>query len=75
MKFEVSNSRCCYCGACVGVCERAALYLHHSYLEHRHKSCIWCRKCATICPVRAITISKAESVSTENKTPEGTDHE
>jgi len=58
MKFEVSNSRCCYCGACVGACPHSALYLHHSYLEHMEKRCVWCRKCETICPARAITILK-----------------
>ncbi len=58
MKFQLSDSRCFYCGACVGVCPESALYLHHSYIEHRPERCIWCRKCQTICPGQAISISK-----------------
>ena len=50
----VNVSRCCYCGACVGVCPRDALELREISIFVDKNRCNYCGICVKFCPVGAL---------------------
>jgi len=56
----INKYKCCYCGACIGVCpiETGALELIETWVEVDLNMCTGCGICAKICPVGAIEIVK-----------------
>lgn len=53
--IENDPEKCCYCGACVGVCPTLALELEEAVRITYHKDkCINCLACVKVCPVGAM---------------------
>lgn len=55
MAVKIDSDKCCYCGACIGVCPVLALELFEIKVECDPKKCIDCGSCIKMCPVGAIT--------------------
>ncbi|MDD1749298.1 MAG: 4Fe-4S binding protein [Methanothrix sp.] len=53
--LTVNRYKCCYCGACVGVCPTCALELVETWLEVS-EACKECGLCTRICPVGALEV-------------------
>ncbi len=53
--LTVNRYKCCYCGACVGVCPTTALELVETWLEVS-EDCKECGICTRICPVGALEV-------------------
>jgi len=48
------------CGACVGICPLAAIYLNEWRIEFDEHTCTKCNICVKACPMGAITIGPDE---------------
>ncbi len=53
--LTVNRYKCCYCGACVGVCPTMSLELVETWLEISPE-CKECGICTKICPVGALEV-------------------
>jgi len=53
--LAINRYKCCYCGACVGVCPTTALELVETWLEISG-DCTECGLCTRICPVGALEV-------------------
>ncbi|MDD1754249.1 MAG: 4Fe-4S binding protein [Methanothrix sp.] len=53
--LTVNRYKCCYCGACVGVCPTCALELVETFIEVS-PDCKECGICTKICPVGALEV-------------------
>ncbi|MCX6675866.1 MAG: 4Fe-4S binding protein, partial [Methanothrix sp.] len=53
--LTINRYKCCYCGACVGVCPTCALELVETWLEVS-ADCKECGICTKICPVGALEV-------------------
>ncbi|MFQ6050656.1 MAG: 4Fe-4S binding protein [Candidatus Hydrothermarchaeota archaeon] len=54
--MNVNRRKCCYCGACVGVCPYLALELVETFVVVDEEDCKECAICEKICPVGAISL-------------------
>jgi len=52
--------KCCYCGACVGVCPVLALRLDETKITYFKDKCTNCQSCVRMCPVGAMEFVKDE---------------
>lgn len=52
----VDESRCLYCGGCVGVCPVDALTLLEITLQVDEEKCTKCGICVKFCPVGALSL-------------------
>ena len=48
------ETKCDFCGTCVGVCPENCIELRETVLSIDYDSCTICEKCIWICPVAAL---------------------
>ena len=48
---KIDNSRCDFCGTCVGVCPADAIELKESSISILQDRCTLCGDCIVICPL------------------------
>jgi len=56
--MKVDQSKCLYCGGCVGVCPVNALELYETRIRIDLGKCTRCGICIKFCPVGAISGDK-----------------
>jgi pyruvate formate lyase activating enzyme len=60
-----SAQKCIHCGSCVVACPETALLLTNEGIITDYDLCTLCRKCAEVCPTKAMEISGKEMSVTE----------
>ena len=53
--ITVDRAKCMYCGACVSVCPKEAMFLDETEVLIEKDLCIKCGFCIRECPMGAIT--------------------
>lgn len=52
--ISVDRSKCMYCGGCVSVCPKDAIFLDETIVNINRDECVKCGMCIKICPMGAI---------------------